>query len=73
MEGNLPVSSKCLVCEKTCGSVLRYSYYNIIFTQEIYREITVDILFTGFKTCGVYGAEQPYTQCANLPQVSNVH
>ncbi|XP_032664900.1 LOW QUALITY PROTEIN: diacylglycerol kinase eta [Odontomachus brunneus] len=23
MEGNLPVSSKCLVCEKTCGSVLR--------------------------------------------------
>jgi len=24
MEGNLPVSSKCFVCEKTCGSVLRY-------------------------------------------------
>lgn len=28
MEGNLPVSSKCSVCDKTCGSVLRY---NIIF------------------------------------------
>lgn len=28
MEGNLPVSSKCFVCEKTCGSVLRYIYYN---------------------------------------------
>ncbi|XP_026670378.1 diacylglycerol kinase eta isoform X3 [Ceratina calcarata] len=25
MEGNLPVSSKCSVCEKTCGSVLRYN------------------------------------------------
>lgn len=24
MEGNLPVSSKCAVCDKTCGSVLRY-------------------------------------------------
>lgn len=23
MEGNLPVSSKCAVCDKTCGSVLR--------------------------------------------------
>lgn len=24
MEGNLPVSSKCAVCDKTCGSVLRF-------------------------------------------------
>lgn len=24
MEGNLPVSSKCTVCDKTCGSVLRF-------------------------------------------------
>ena len=23
MEGNLPVSAKCAVCEKTCGSVMR--------------------------------------------------
>lgn len=23
MEGNLPVSAKCSVCDKTCGSVLR--------------------------------------------------
>lgn len=29
MEGNLPVSSKCLVCEKTCGSVLRYLYSSL--------------------------------------------
>lgn len=30
MEGNLPVSSKCAVCDKTCGSVLRYILF-IIF------------------------------------------
>ena len=24
IEGNLPVASKCVVCDKTCGSVLRY-------------------------------------------------
>jgi len=33
MEGNLPVSSKCFVCEKTCGSVLRYLHPS--FTQLI--------------------------------------
>ena len=26
MEGNLPVSAKCAVCDKTCGSVLRYTF-----------------------------------------------
>lgn len=41
--------------------------YIIIFTQEVDRTITVDVLFTGFKTGGVYGAEQPYTQHADLP------
>lgn len=30
MEGNLPVSAKCAVCDKTCGSVLRYVSNNII-------------------------------------------
>ena len=24
IEGNLPVASKCAVCDKTCGSVIRY-------------------------------------------------
>lgn len=35
MEGNLPVSSKCFICEKTCGSVLRYIYY-IAFLRKKY-------------------------------------
>lgn len=26
MEGNLPVYAKCAVCDKTCGSVLRWGY-----------------------------------------------
>jgi hypothetical protein len=28
MEGNLPVSAKCSVCDKTCGSVLRWVIQN---------------------------------------------
>lgn len=35
MEGNLPVSSKCAVCDKTCGSVLRFILI-IIVTSNIY-------------------------------------
>ena len=27
IEGNLPVTSKCAVCDKTCGSVLRFGDY----------------------------------------------
>ena len=26
IEGNLPVSAKCSVCDKTCGSVRRYNF-----------------------------------------------
>ena len=27
IEGNLPVASKCAVCDKTCGSVIRYTNF----------------------------------------------
>ncbi|XP_025161810.1 diacylglycerol kinase eta isoform X6 [Harpegnathos saltator] len=33
MEGNLPVSSKCLVCEKTCGSVLRLQDWRCLWCR----------------------------------------
>ncbi|XP_011060953.1 PREDICTED: diacylglycerol kinase eta isoform X9 [Acromyrmex echinatior] len=33
MEGNLPVSSKCFVCEKTCGSVLRLQDWRCVWCK----------------------------------------
>ncbi|KAL6431277.1 hypothetical protein ACFW04_007148 [Cataglyphis niger] len=33
MEGNLPVSSKCFVCEKTCGSVLRLQDWRCLWCR----------------------------------------
>ncbi|XP_011351823.2 diacylglycerol kinase eta isoform X1 [Ooceraea biroi] len=33
MEGNLPVSSKCSVCEKTCGSVLRLQDWRCLWCR----------------------------------------
>jgi hypothetical protein len=31
MEGNLPVYAKCAVCDKTCGSVLRWRHYYMAY------------------------------------------
>ncbi|KAM9317127.1 diacylglycerol kinase delta [Gastrophryne carolinensis] len=33
LEGNLPVSSKCTVCEKTCGSVLRLQDWQCLWCK----------------------------------------
>ncbi|XP_054270503.1 diacylglycerol kinase eta-like isoform X1 [Macrosteles quadrilineatus] len=33
MEGNLPVSAKCAVCEKTCGSVLRLQDWRCLWCK----------------------------------------
>nr|XP_046483245.1 diacylglycerol kinase eta isoform X1 [Neodiprion pinetum]XP_046483246.1 diacylglycerol kinase eta isoform X1 [Neodiprion pinetum] len=33
MEGNLPVSSKCFVCDKTCGSVLRLQDWRCLWCR----------------------------------------
>ncbi|XP_034721537.1 diacylglycerol kinase delta-like [Etheostoma cragini] len=33
LEGNLPVSAKCLVCEKTCGSVLRLQDWRCLWCK----------------------------------------
>ncbi|XP_052891641.1 diacylglycerol kinase eta [Anopheles moucheti] len=33
MEGNLPVSSKCLVCDKTCGSVMRLQDWRCLWCR----------------------------------------
>ena len=33
MEGNLPVSAKCLLCDKTCGSVLRLQDWRCLWCR----------------------------------------
>ena len=33
VEGNLPVSSKCVVCDKTCGSVLRLQDWRCLWCR----------------------------------------
>ncbi|XP_039441387.1 diacylglycerol kinase eta isoform X1 [Culex pipiens pallens] len=33
MEGNLPVSAKCLVCDKTCGSVMRLQDWRCLWCR----------------------------------------
>ncbi|XP_055606025.1 diacylglycerol kinase eta-like isoform X2 [Uranotaenia lowii] len=33
MEGNLPVSSKCMVCDKTCGSVMRLQDWRCLWCR----------------------------------------
>ncbi|XP_025079180.1 diacylglycerol kinase delta-like isoform X4 [Pomacea canaliculata] len=35
MEGNLPVSAKCVVCDKTCGSVLRLQDYRCLWCRAL--------------------------------------
>lgn len=33
LEGNLPVSAKCIVCDKTCGSVLRLQDWRCLWCK----------------------------------------
>lgn len=37
LEGNLPVSAKCAVCDKTCGSVLRLQDWRCLWCKAMVR------------------------------------
>nr|KAF6427391.1 diacylglycerol kinase eta [Rousettus aegyptiacus] len=37
LEGNLPVSAKCAVCDKTCGSVLRLQDWKCLWCKTMVR------------------------------------
>jgi len=39
MEGNLPVSAKCAVCDKTCGSVLRLQDWRCLWCKAMVRRL----------------------------------
>lgn len=46
LEGNLPVSAKCTVCDKTCGSVLRLQDWRCLWCK-----VTVSVALGGSGKC----------------------
>ncbi|XP_041419348.1 diacylglycerol kinase delta isoform X6 [Xenopus laevis] len=44
LEGNLPVSAKCTVCEKTCGSVLRLQDWQCLWCKATVHSSCKDLL-----------------------------
>ncbi|XP_041850154.1 diacylglycerol kinase delta-like isoform X1 [Melanotaenia boesemani] len=44
LEGNLPVSAKCLVCDKTCGSVLRLQDWRCLWCKAMVHSACKDQL-----------------------------
>lgn len=41
LEGNLPVSARCAVCDKTCGSVRRLQDWRCLWCKAIVRALRV--------------------------------
>ncbi|KAI4883101.1 hypothetical protein NFI96_023008 [Prochilodus magdalenae] len=46
LEGNLPVSAKCTVCDKTCGSVLRLQDWRCLWCKAMVHAVCKDQLST---------------------------
>ncbi|XP_075793535.1 diacylglycerol kinase delta isoform X4 [Pelodiscus sinensis] len=46
LEGNLPVSAKCTVCDKTCGSVLRLQDWRCLWCKAMVHTTCKDLLST---------------------------
>nr|XP_051690125.1 diacylglycerol kinase delta isoform X2 [Oryctolagus cuniculus] len=46
LEGNLPVSAKCTVCDKTCGSVLRLQDWRCLWCKAMVHTACKDSLLT---------------------------
>ncbi|XP_066542077.1 diacylglycerol kinase eta isoform X6 [Hoplias malabaricus] len=53
LEGNLPVSAKCAVCDKTCGSVLRLQDWRCLWCKAMVHTACMDI----------YPSKCPLGQC----------
>uniref|UniRef100_A0A8C7XU85 Diacylglycerol kinase n=1 Tax=Oryzias sinensis TaxID=183150 RepID=A0A8C7XU85_9TELE len=43
LEGNLPVSAKCAVCEKTCGSVLKLQDWRCLWCKAMVHTACMDV------------------------------
>ena len=57
MEGNLPVSAKCVVCDKTCGSVLRLQDWRCLWCRAMVSNNRV-VFRGGFGGVRVGGSGQ---------------
>lgn len=42
LEGNLPVSAKCVVCDRTCGSVRRLQDWRCLWCKAIVSVLDFD-------------------------------
>ena len=47
LEGNLPVSAKCTVCDKTCGSVLRLQDWRCLWCKAMVSELGPSWVLSG--------------------------
>lgn len=50
LEGNLPVSAKCAVCDKTCGSVLRLQDWKCLWCKTMVRALYNQLPFISFSS-----------------------
>ena len=51
LEGNLPVSAKCAVCDKTCGSVLRLQDWRCLWCKAMVGCMTAGHYLTAILHC----------------------
>lgn len=51
LEGNLPVSAKCNVCDKTCGSVLRLQDWRCLWCKAMVSPVTMVTMESQWKVC----------------------
>uniref|UniRef100_A0A3Q1ERI3 Diacylglycerol kinase n=1 Tax=Acanthochromis polyacanthus TaxID=80966 RepID=A0A3Q1ERI3_9TELE len=59
LEGNLPVSAKCNVCDKTCGSVLRLQDWRCLWCKAMVRLTHSDAVTASAGPSGFWKASCP--------------
>lgn len=54
MEGNLPVSAKCNVCDRTCGSVLRLQDWRCLWCRATVSKVAVPNMHASYAARTVF-------------------
>lgn len=58
LEGNLPVSAKCTVCDKTCGSVLRLQDWRCLWCKAMVSVWKLMIFWHSLMLCYTFNGRQ---------------